>query len=42
MASFMNAVDTFRALIPRAEKIADYPKLPENNFIDGLVFGSRS
>ncbi len=38
MAAFMGAVDTFRALVPRAESIADYPRLPENNFIDGLVF----
>jgi hypothetical protein len=38
MASYMGSVATFRALVPRAEKIADYPKLPENNFIDGLVF----
>src|SRR5207244_1022093 len=38
MAGFMNAVDTFRALVPRPEKIADYPKAPENNFIDTLAF----
>lgn len=38
MASYMGSVSVFRALLPRAEKIADYPKLPENNFIDGLVF----
>jgi hypothetical protein len=38
MASYMNAVDTFRALIPRAERIDPYPKQAENNFIDGLVF----
>jgi hypothetical protein len=38
MASFMGAVDTFRALVPRAERIAHYPRLPENNLIDRLVF----
>jgi Protein of unknown function (DUF1549)/Protein of unknown function (DUF1553)/Bacterial Ig-like domain (group 2) len=38
MASFMGAVDTFRAIVPRPDKIVDYPKLPENNFIDKLVF----
>ncbi len=38
MASFMGAVDTFRAVIPRPEAVADYPKLSENNFIDTLVF----
>jgi hypothetical protein len=38
MAGFMNAVDVFRAFIPRAERVAEYPRLPENNFIDPLVF----
>jgi hypothetical protein len=38
MASYMNAVDLFRALVPRASRIENYPKLPENNFIDKLVF----
>jgi hypothetical protein len=38
MASFRNAVDTFRVVVPRAEPIAHYPALPENNFIDRLVF----
>src|SRR5262249_13884817 len=38
MASFMGAVDVFRVLIPRPERIAHYPRLPENNFIDKLVF----
>src|SRR5262249_38036598 len=38
MASFMNPVDVFRALIPRSEPIARYPKLPENNFVDRHVF----
>src|SRR5207253_11461661 len=38
MASYLSKVDTFRALVPRAEKIADYPKVPENNFVDALVF----
>jgi hypothetical protein len=38
MASFMNAVDTFRVIVPRAERIEPYPNVPENNFIDRLVF----
>jgi hypothetical protein len=38
MASYMNAVDTFRALVPRAERIEPYPAQTSNNFIDGLVF----
>jgi hypothetical protein len=38
MASYMNAVDVLRALIPRAQRIENYPKLLENNFIDKLVF----
>jgi hypothetical protein len=38
MASFMNAVDTFRAIVPRHGRIDPYPALPENNFIDTLVF----
>jgi hypothetical protein len=38
MANFMGAVDVFRAMVPRLEKIADYPRLPEHNFIDPLVF----
>lgn len=37
MASYLGAVDVFRALIPRPEKIAKYPALPEHNFIDGHV-----
>jgi hypothetical protein len=38
MAGFMNAVDTFRALVPRSEQVDPYPAQPENNFIDTLVF----
>jgi hypothetical protein len=38
MAAFLGAVDVFRAVVPRPEAIPDYPKLPENNFIDALVF----
>ncbi len=38
MASFMNAVDTFRAVVPRPQRIDPYPALAENNFIDGHVF----
>jgi hypothetical protein len=38
MASYMNAVDVFRAVVPRPERIEKWPDLPENNFIDGLVY----
>jgi hypothetical protein len=38
MASYMNAVDVFRAVVPRAGRIEKWPDLPENNFIDGLVY----
>jgi hypothetical protein len=38
MANFMGAVDVFRAIIPRAERIDHYPALPESHFIDRLVF----
>ncbi len=38
MASFMNAMDTFRVLVPRRERIANYPRIPENNFVDRHVF----
>jgi hypothetical protein len=38
MASYMNAVDVFRAMVPRAETIENYPALAETNFIDTLVF----
>jgi hypothetical protein len=37
MASYMNCVDTFRAIVPRPETIANYPAFPGNNFIDGHV-----
>ena len=37
MASYANCVDTFRAIVPRPDTIANYPAFPENNFIDGLV-----
>jgi hypothetical protein len=38
MASYMNQVDIFRALVPRTQRIDPYPPQPENNFIDGHVF----
>ena len=38
MTNFMGNVAVFRALLPRSGKIANYPKLPENNFIDHHVF----
>ncbi len=34
MASYLGAVDVFRALVPRAETIAAYPAFPESNFVD--------
>src|SRR5207247_1658940 len=37
MASFMNALDVFRVPVPRQQKIADYPKIAEHNFIDTYV-----
>ena len=37
MASYMNCVDLFRAIVPRPDAIAQYPVFPENNFIDGHV-----
>jgi hypothetical protein len=36
MVSFMNQVDVCRALIPRPGRV-DFPRLPENNFIDRHV-----
>ena len=38
MAGFMNQVDLFRVVVPRTERIDPYPAVPENNFIDRLVF----
>ena len=38
MASFMNQMDLFHVAVPRAERIDPYPAVPENNFIDHLVF----
>jgi hypothetical protein len=38
LASYMGAVDIFRGLIPRPEKIVRYPALVEQNFIDGHVY----
>jgi hypothetical protein len=37
MASYVGAVDTFRARIPRPGRIDQYPAFPANNFIDGHV-----
>jgi hypothetical protein len=37
MASYMNCVDIFRAVVPRPDVISQYPAFPENNFIDGHV-----
>ncbi|HZY88906.1 MAG TPA: DUF1549 and DUF1553 domain-containing protein [Gemmataceae bacterium] len=38
MAAYLNAVDVFRAVMPRARRIDPWPELPENNFIDRLVY----
>ena len=38
LASFMNEVDVFRAVVPHPGRIETYPQLVENNLIDGLVF----
>ena len=38
MANYLNAVDVFRVVVPRPEKIEHYPAIPENNFVDKLVF----
>ena len=38
MAAYLGQVDVFRALVPRSERIENYPALPENNFIDRLVY----
>lgn len=37
MASFMGEVAVFRAFLPRPDVIAEFPKIPEHNFIDALV-----
>lgn len=37
MANYMGAVGVFRAMIPSDQRIVDYPKFPETNFIDRLV-----
>jgi hypothetical protein len=37
VASFLSAVDTFRVLVPRSERLENYPTLPESNFIDKHV-----
>jgi hypothetical protein len=37
MASFMNEQAVFRVLVPRRQRIARYPSLPEHNFIDRHV-----
>jgi hypothetical protein len=37
MASFMNAYDVFRVLVPRRQKLERYPDVPTRNDIDKLV-----
>jgi hypothetical protein len=38
MAAYMNAVDVFRAVMPRTGRVGPWPELPEKNIIDGLVY----
>jgi hypothetical protein len=38
MVAYRNEVDVFRVVAPRPGKIDPYPAVPENNFIDSLVF----
>jgi hypothetical protein len=38
MAGYLNAFDTFRVVVPRPEKVENYPAVAENNVIDKLVF----
>jgi hypothetical protein len=38
MASYMGAVDTFRAALPRPGPLSRYPALAEHNFIDTSIF----
>lgn len=38
MASYMGQVDVLHVIVPRPEKIADYPKIAEQNLIDGPVY----
>jgi hypothetical protein len=38
MAAYADAVDVFRAVVPRAGRIEKWPDPPQNNFIDGLVY----
>lgn len=38
MANYLGNVDLFQAIIPRPEKIKDYPTLSEHNFVDRLVY----
>ena len=37
MANYLGAVSVFRAMIPRAEAVADYPQVLEKNFLDQHV-----
>lgn len=37
MASYANCVDTFRAIVPRPQLVANYPEFPARNFIDEHV-----
>src|SRR5207253_6439394 len=38
MVAYRNEVDVFRVVAPRPGTIDPYPAVPENNFIDHLVF----
>jgi len=38
MANYLGNVDLFQAIIPRPEKVKDYPTFSEHNFVDRLVY----
>lgn len=38
MASYLNAIDVFRAVVPRGEKRGKFPQLAVHNFVDPIVF----
>lgn len=38
MASYMGQVDVLHVLVPRPERIENYPQIAEQNFIDGHVY----
>lgn len=38
MAAYRDETAIFRVLVPRADRIEKYPDLPENNFIDRIIY----